>query len=286
MIHIKVAEPTSDKWKKWCKKCNEEQQQLNETHAQGEPKGVNDRLYKEQKEHFLGFNGSFHGKCAYCETLISENHPGDVEHFRPKKGITENYKTIVYLDDEKKKPHPGYYWLTYNYKNFLPSCIDCNRYGKFNSAGRLVGKQNEFPVKNFRASKPDDETKEEPLLLNPLNVVEIKKHLTIDETGIIIPLTDEGEATCRVFGLNKREALITRRIDEYFKGKDAVNMFTLSGINENDTNCDRHQKTIEEFVAGKKPYSMAGRAGMEEEFTRQEEVGARLRTAIKKATDT
>jgi hypothetical protein len=46
------------------------------------------------------------GKCAYCETPTSIIAYGDVEHFRPKS---------------------KYWWLTYCYENYLPSCTVCNQ---------------------------------------------------------------------------------------------------------------------------------------------------------------
>lgn len=50
---------------------------------------------------------SFHGRvCAYCQCALPANDPGDVEHFRPKA---------------------IYWWLAYEFKNYLLSCGLCNR---------------------------------------------------------------------------------------------------------------------------------------------------------------
>lgn len=57
----------------------------------------------------------FHGKCAYCESYYAKTQPVDVEHFRPKGKV----------DDAPG--HRGYWWLAMDWKNLLPSCIDCNR---------------------------------------------------------------------------------------------------------------------------------------------------------------
>lgn len=60
----------------------------------------------------------YYHKCAYCETI--EFLP-DVEHYRPKKGVTG------------VRGHPGYYWLCYEWSNLLPACTFCNsRSGKWN----------------------------------------------------------------------------------------------------------------------------------------------------------
>ncbi len=47
-----------------------------------------------------------HGKCAYCEAPTSMVAYGDVEHYRPKS---------------------TYWWLAYNYENYLASCQLCNQ---------------------------------------------------------------------------------------------------------------------------------------------------------------
>lgn len=57
----------------------------------------------------------FHGKCAYCESRYDVSGPVDIEHFRPKGGV------------DGVKGHPGYWWLAADWKNLLPSCLDCNR---------------------------------------------------------------------------------------------------------------------------------------------------------------
>jgi uncharacterized protein (TIGR02646 family) len=50
---------------------------------------------------------SFHGRaCAYCQCALPANDPGDVEHFRPKA---------------------IYWWLAYEFQNYLLSCARCNR---------------------------------------------------------------------------------------------------------------------------------------------------------------
>ena len=62
-------------------------------------------------------------KCAYCEAPTSLVAYGDVEHYRPKS---------------------IYWWLAYNYDNYLVSCQLCNQ--KFKKA--------KFPVRNNRLRAP------------------------------------------------------------------------------------------------------------------------------------
>jgi hypothetical protein len=82
-------------------------------------------------------NASGH-KCWYCEAK-SARAPFDVDHFRPKLGIT--------VDGINLAGHAGYYWLAYEWWNFRLSCQRCNRPEK-NDADNLHGKANEFPIQN------------------------------------------------------------------------------------------------------------------------------------------
>lgn len=90
-------------------------------------------------------SGSGH-KCWYCEAK-STRAPFDVDHFRPKLGIT--------VDGVKLTGHNGYYWLAYEWWNFRLSCQRCNRPEK-NDTDTLHGKANEFPIRDEaqRCSQP------------------------------------------------------------------------------------------------------------------------------------
>lgn len=99
-------------------------------------------------------------KCWYCECK-SPRAPFDVDHFRPKAGIT--------VDDSALAGHTGYYWLAYDWKNFRLSCQRCNR-PEHADDGTLCGKANEFPVRHEskRSKKGADSlSAEEPRFLDP-----------------------------------------------------------------------------------------------------------------------
>ena len=100
-------------------------------------------------------NELFHGKCAYCESLIVAAAPLDVELYRPKAGVAES------------PDHPGYWWLASDWDNMLASCADCNRVRSH--AGERAGKGNRFPLLDEakRAFTSGAEADETPLLLNP-----------------------------------------------------------------------------------------------------------------------
>jgi len=105
----------------------------------------------------------FKGKCAYCETFYKATQPADIEHFRPKGGVT--------IKDTRPQP-PGYWWLASEWSNLLPSCSDCNRPRRQDFPGglpRTAGKANRFPLASEakRAAAPGQEAKERRLLLHP-----------------------------------------------------------------------------------------------------------------------
>ena len=62
----------------------------------------------EWKEELINNQGK---KCCYCEKSIDT---GDLEHYRPKQGWKQNKGTAI--------TRPGYYWLSYRWKNLLLSC--------------------------------------------------------------------------------------------------------------------------------------------------------------------
>jgi len=134
---------------------------------------------------FVNYNGYdvkaqlkllFDNKCAYCESDLGDNL--DVEHFRPKLGVTED------------PAHPGYWWLAHTWSNLLPSCEPCNRlrlqhliteqttveeFSAFltTKPKQSYGKANQFPIAGARAlynsgkiedEKPDliDPTQDDP----------------------------------------------------------------------------------------------------------------------------
>jgi uncharacterized protein (TIGR02646 family) len=99
-------------------------------------------------------------KCWYCEAK-STRAPFDVDHFRPKLGVT--------VDSVKLAGHNGYYWLAYEWWNFRLSCQRCNRPEK-NDNEALHGKANEFPIRDeaLRCTLPAGHLNaESPRLLDP-----------------------------------------------------------------------------------------------------------------------
>lgn len=89
-------------------------------------------------------------KCCYCERKRELKRESDVEHYRPKAAVTE----------EEENNHPGYWWLAYDWTNYLFACKPCNQ----------AHKKNHFPLLpgGSRAWGPNNDLSEEkPVLINP-----------------------------------------------------------------------------------------------------------------------
>ncbi|HEX8830952.1 MAG TPA: hypothetical protein VF705_07300 [Longimicrobium sp.] len=136
-------------------------------------KAYNFKRYKEW-EVCHALDDLFHGKCAYCETPYLAADARDVEHYRPKGGVSE-------CDG-----HPGYWWLAAVWRNLLPSCPPCNQArrqtvftpgmtpgelerARLRKPVRLSGKANSFPQRNgqWARAEAEDLAAEDPLLINP-----------------------------------------------------------------------------------------------------------------------
>lgn len=261
MIKIDISEPSNDSWKDWIEKC----QIKRDWHIAQVECGENPKiseLYKDKvlTELLFGVDGPFHGKCAYCESLIVANQHGDVEHFRPKKGLTDADNRPIALDDgeENEIQHPGYYWLVYDWRNLLPSCVLCNQPNKQMIDGKSIrfGKWNQFPVRDYRASKPGQEVNEQALLINPI-FENPKIHLEIDETGIFSAKTDIGQTCIDIFGLNVRPGLVDERKRTFRDVQDKVKMWIISLADGNGEDVTQRTQELIEIRNGVIPYTAA-----------------------------
>lgn len=221
MRKIDFREPNNPEWIDWRIRCEEKRDALVQAVQRGEKVTLNKRLYKEMKvDVYTNYELSFRGKCAYCERDI-HNQPGDIEHYRPEKRVTDaNGRPVTRVQGGQVERHRGYYWLAYEWTNLLPACITCNRPGKAFTEGRLIGKWDRFPVRNFRAWGPGEESDEDPLLLNPVKD-DPTEHLKFDVSGVIGWRSDKGEMTINILGLNDR-GLPRRRREEYWKIRTLV----------------------------------------------------------------
>lgn len=202
------SEPQAADQKSGWKKVQKAREKILDTINRGEIPPSRDfkNLWSEYKHLFC--QAQFEGKCAFCETRISAAQPGDVEHYRPKTAVCEPLSPGNRDDSGGQSPgrahgpesHPGYWWLAYEWTNYLYSCATCNR----------TWKRNSFPVRDPRGTmEPGVEFAEAPLLLNPFQT-DPEPHLAFDEFGQIHGLTEEGEITIDRCGLD-RQSLINER---------------------------------------------------------------------------
>ena len=146
-------------------------------------------------------------KCCYCESRIGVVADWDVEHFRPKGRVNE------------RPDHPGYYWLTYDWENLLPSCSYCNQARKDRATlaepeGPSTGKLDQFPLldENFRCMDHLGAiSQEQPFLINP-TVDDPELHLTFAPDGSVIGLSERGQRTIDICHLNRKRLRDDRRL--------------------------------------------------------------------------
>jgi len=263
MIRIKFTEPDTEIWKAWRKRCDEATRLLIEMVNNGQVPIITD-LYKDKKikaEYYLNKNEYFHGKCAYCEAYIVDFHNGDIDHFRPKGRVTDENDTIVMVEgaDGNDIPHPGYYWLAYDWHNLLLTCNDCNRPKK--NSGLKTGKRARFPVAGIHATTPEEIEDEEPLLINPL-IDDPKEHLKVNfENGELIGLTLKGAMTIRVFGLNIRDRLPQERYDAAMTARS--NLVSIA-YEDDKAKIDKAINELEDIMNGKTDFSFAARSKIEQ----------------------
>ncbi|CAA0162020.1 hypothetical protein ACT4Z0_18350 [Acinetobacter baumannii] len=110
-------------------------------------------------------------KCWFCEAKQVRS-PSDVEHFRPKNEVHIHRKVLNYPLSHANagQKFEGYWWLSYNWKNFRLSCQRCNREEKDSTTKIKYGKGNEFPLIDENSRCWDHSSNihtEQPLLLDP-----------------------------------------------------------------------------------------------------------------------
>jgi uncharacterized protein (TIGR02646 family) len=243
MRKITIQPPNDKKWHRWCADCQKATDKLHQQHMQGEDLVFEDKLYSRRKDFFKSPSAAFYGKCAYCECSVLVNQRGDIDHFRPKASVSDVKGIAV--------QHPGYYWLAYDWRNLLLSCILCNQIPSPKTGN--VGKGTRFPVIGDHAQTPDEIDTEQPLLINPASdrpTDDPAEHLDIDlTTGLLIAKSDRGRTCIEVFGLNTREHLIQGRLGAL----SHIKVLLMKLAHELD---EKVQAEITEVYRGRKPFSL------------------------------
>lgn len=160
------------------------------------------------KEHFARRQ---EGRCGFCELIVIGGQPGDVEHFYPKGAVRildpENQgrerKDLSNVTGRQslREFGTGYWWLAFEWENYLLACSTCNR----------TWKSDFFPVAGAPEdrSRPAEDNDETPLLLNPFDD-DPGAHLGYHVDGTIHAKTPRGLATIETVGL-WRPSLVNQR---------------------------------------------------------------------------
>lgn len=258
MIKVEFIPPKDNSWSAWISRCQAATIALITRVQAGEDYSINEKLYKERREVLYDV---FHGKCAYCERKFVLDQSGDLDHFRPKGGVTDENDQAIEIDNGKggTTPHPGYYWLAYHWENLLPTCAYCNRPSTVAGMGR-VGKWNRFPVRGKHATKPEEVAAERALLLNPLSSTDDPvNHLEFDpETGRIIGKTEEGIACVKIFNLN-RDGMPEARRDVFDAVRARAREAYEAELDGDYKKLERHLDFLIQHKQGKAEFSMVGR---------------------------
>ena len=207
----------------------------------------------------------FYEKCAYCESEVGASQFGDIEHWRPKGKVTNELDEIALVTDSdgSKTPHPGYYWLAYDWRNLLYSCLRCNR--PKTVLGKRIGKASRFPVNGFRARCKGEESREQPLLLNPL-CDDPCEHLEVARNGVMVSKSSRGKMCIEVFGLNLRQRLIAKRADVMRCIDSDIKILMISSVSSSHLHGllkTKLIKKIRSIQSGSTLYSAAGRSALE-----------------------
>lgn len=234
---LKLHNPAhKDFWDKWLRRADAATQRIIECQKNGTTIEFEEKIWKDLED-WLTLN-VFFGFCAYCESAVVGVAPPDAEHYRPKKMVR------VRLTGHT---HPGYFWLAYNWKNILPSCLECNR-------GR--GKGNFFPVERVHIvtysdkSNPDDlDQREGPLLLHPYRD-KPREHLAFGVAGLVSGLTPKGKESVTTYGLN-REGLQDQRAEAQRAAWQDFGLALVSGNNK------LMEEILEKYDSGRKRFSAA-----------------------------
>ena len=261
MIKIEFNEPDTQEWKKWRDRCKVATDDLISEFDWQQRRAFNANLYKGQRDEvYIDETNAppFHGKCAYCEQVITGDQRGDIEHYRPKGKVTDAEDKQVHVKvDGQDRAHPGYYWLAYEWRNLLPACIRCNQLSKSRD-GKGIGKGCRFPAEGDHAYAPGDEVLEEPLLLHPC-IDDPEEHLELDPTGLLFWRTDRGRVTVEMLGLNERNLPESRKreIDDVLAV--CANLVSDLVVGRQDRVVEGAKRRVLEVQSGKAEFSLAGR---------------------------
>lgn len=156
------------------------------------------------------------GRCAYCESDVLTVSTGEIDHFRPKGGVTaldddptswgREVPGLSNVQDRREVvlSERGYWWLAYAWDNLCFVCDRCN----------TGWKRRIFPVAETpRCLPPRPGIEETCLLLDPYGDENPGSHLHFGDLGHFeeVPGSRKGFETIRTLGLNRERLSASRR---------------------------------------------------------------------------
>ena len=257
MIRIDYPNPTDPQWVDWKRRAEEKAKELRayaDLMSAADYEGfaapeIVDSLYKYPRDWLME---AFNGKCAFCESRIDAQQPGDVEHFRPKREVHNDDGTDAQFTTSAgtSRKHPGYFWLAYEWSNLLIACNTCNR----------SAKRNFFPIENVaeRATRPSATAKEKAHFINPCEE-DPAPFLRFEDTGMAIPFGPRGEKCVEMLKLN-RDALVDERKDTYSNVKMKYEKYM--NTKETDPDSVSLKRELAEYHVGKRKFAAQARVAI------------------------
>jgi hypothetical protein len=177
-------------------------------------------------------------KCAFCEGFAVGQGFGDVEHFAPKAELEAlgddettwgveraNLANVTGRTPTVVSP-TGYWWLAYDWDNYILACTICNQQWK-----RAI-----FPIKEARTKPPAQADAETAYLLHPFRGEAPKDHLEFGPLGEVkaknggAGISPYGRETIRTLGLDRPSLREQRRsiASKIHKKLDALTDATIA----------------------------------------------------------
>lgn len=171
------------------------------------------------RAHKSAFAIAQHGKCGYCEARIAAGQAGDVEHFAPKAAVAVLSDDPAHWGVEepglsrlvrrsrrtRRISSTGYWWLAYDWHNFVFACAVCNQTYKGDC----------FPIHPTprRGWRPSPRGRPwSSLLLGCFDDRAPWRHFRFDRTGAVSATSARGAQTLRVCGLFRSTLARDRRL--------------------------------------------------------------------------
>ncbi len=198
-------------------------------------------------------------KCGFCESRLIGAAP-QLEHFYPKSSWDElqaqgiEWGTQRVRKRAQRRISPiGFWWLAFNWDNWLAACGVCNSRWK----------KCFFPVQGLapgHTARLHSSYRPEPLLLNPFDGPDPETHLVYDDLGAIGPRPESpyGEVTIRTCGLH-RPSLAKERKRIYLHAKHQAEIWIRALEQMNDLALSGSTQGLVDLCAPDAPYSGVAR---------------------------